>query len=130
MDKAFDTVFEACERAETGDLGDGAVHDLPKLVLVGDRIPGFRLGTLEREGDLALIGVDRQDIDVYAVARLEKLAGVGDALPRKLTQVDEAIGSANIDERTEVANRGDSTRPYLARLKLLEQAGAHAFALL
>jgi hypothetical protein len=80
-------------------------------------LPRVLLRRLERQGDTLAVHVDVEDLDGDLVADRDDLAGVVDVLPRQLGDVDETVDAAEVDERTEVDDRGDDT---LADLPLLE----------
>ena len=78
MDQPFDAVVNACEGAELGQLGDGALDDVADLVALLHQGPGIGLRLLQGERDLLGLGIDAQDVDLHLVADVEHLAGMID----------------------------------------------------
>ncbi len=95
------------EGAERHQLGDAAVHELAHLVTVGELLPRVLLGGLERQADPLLVEVDVENLHVDLVADLHDRGGVVDVLPAELGHVHEPVHPAEVDEGTEVHDRGD-----------------------
>src|SRR5690606_4376112 len=122
--EALDAVLDADERTEGNQLGDLAGHDLADGVGAGEELPGVLLGRLQRQGDALAVHVDVQDLDLDLGADLDDLGGVVDVLPGQLGDVHEAVHAAQVDERTEVDDRGDDALADLALLQGLQEVGA------
>ncbi len=125
VDQALDAILDASERTEVGELRDRALDQLPNLVGARNAAPRLRLGALDRQGDLALVGVDAEDVNVHFLANLEQFAWVADTAPAQLGEVNESVSAPNVDEGAEVADRGDATRADLALLELLDELLLH-----
>ena len=65
--------------------------------------------------------VDLLDLDFDLLADLQHFAGVVDAVPAHLADVDQAIDAAQIDERAEIVQLADGAFADLARRQLGEQ---------
>src|SRR5262249_3398847 len=76
----------------------------PDGVAVVDRIPRIFLGLLETQGDLFLVLVDVENLDFHFLIDLEQLAGVADAVPAHVGDVEQAVDAAQIHERAEVGD--------------------------
>src|SRR5262249_18338447 len=96
MDEPFDAWFQ---------LHEGAVgHDVDHFALVaaGDRVlalhtlPGARRLVLQRQGDLFLLAIDRQDVNLQLLVDLDDVVRVGDAAPGHVGDVQQAIDPAEI----------------------------------
>ncbi len=90
--------------------------------------PGLGLGPLDREGDLLFLGVDAENVDLDLLPDLEHFAWVPHAAPGELGEVNESVRAADVDERAEVADRGDATLADLALLQLPDQSLLHHIA--
>src|SRR3712207_5231014 len=123
--QALDALVDAHERTEGDQLGDLAGDDLPDLVRAGELTPRVLLRRLQRQGDPLTVEVDVEDLDGDLLAHLDDLGGVVDVLPGQLGDVHEAVHAAEVDERTEVDDRGDDTLADLAALQLGEEALTH-----
>src|SRR5690606_29933207 len=125
VDQALDAILDASERTEVGELRDRGLDQLPDLVGARNAAPRLRLGALDRQGDLALVGVDAEDVHVHFLANLEQFAWVADTAPAQLGEVNESVSAPNVDEGAKVADRGDATRADLALLELLDELLLH-----
>src|SRR4051794_25133983 len=119
--QTLDALLHADERTERHQLGDLAGHDLPDLVRAGEGLPRVFLGRLERQRDPLAVHVDVEDLDGDLLADLDDLGRVVDVLPGQLGDVHEAVHATQVDERTEVDDRGDHTLADLALLELREE---------
>ena len=77
VDEAFDAVFETDERTVTHDVDDLALHAAANGVLGLDRFPRAVLTLLEAKGDLFLVPVDVEDLDLDLLIDLDDLARDG-----------------------------------------------------
>ena len=125
MHEALDAVLDAHERTERNELRDLARHDLADGVGAGEELPRVFLSGLERKRHALAIHLDREDLDLDGLTNLDNLARVVDVLPGELGNVDEAVDTAEVHERTEVDDRGDVALANLALLEGLEEVGAN-----
>ena len=122
VDQALDALLE---------LDEGAVaHHVDDLALVRGCRPGTSSSTfshglarllLEAQGDLLAFLVDVEDHDLDLLVDLDHLAGVVDAAPAHVGDVQQAVDAAEVDERAEVGDVLDDALADLARLDLGEQ---------
>src|SRR5262249_54841221 len=82
------------------------------------------------QGDLLLLAVDVEDLDLDLLVDLEELAGVVDAAPGHVGDVQQAVDAAEIDERAEVSDVLDGAGDDVAFLEILQQARLGRLALL
>src|ERR1700761_6150200 len=104
--QTFDALLDADERTERHQLGDLAGHDLADGVSAGEVPPRVFLSRLERQRNPLAIHVDVEHLDGDLVADLNHLGGVVDVLPGQLGDVHQTVDAAQVDERTEVHDRG------------------------
>ncbi len=91
----------------------------------GEDLPGVLLRRLERQRDALAVELDGEHLDGDLLADLDDLGGVLDVLPRELGDVHETVHPpAEVDERTEVDDRGDDTLADLARVEVREERRA------
>src|SRR5919201_2442892 len=121
VDQPLDAVLQTGERAEGRQPGDRALDDVAGVVLLRRERPRLGLRPADRERDLAPLAVDAEDHHVDLLADLHDVAGLVDAGPGELGEVDQAVGAADVDEGAEVGHRGDAAAPYLALLELADQ---------
>ena len=120
--QALDALVDADERAERDELGDLARDDLTDLVGAGELTPRVFLRRLQRQRDALAVQVDVEDLDGDLLAHLDDLGRVVDVLPGQLGDVHQTVDAAEVDERTEVDDRGDDTRADLALGSLLRNS--------
>ena len=121
VDEALDPVAHLDEGTEGHQLGDAPVDQLAHLVRVGELLPRVGLGGLEREADPLLGEIDVEDLDVDLVTDGHDRGRVVDVLPRQLGHVDESVHAAEVDEGTEIDDRGHHAATTLAGLEVDEE---------
>src|SRR5439155_26047393 len=84
---------------------------------------------LEAQGDLLLVLVHGQDVDLELLVDVDHLVGVGDAAPAHVGDVQEAVDAAQVDEGAELGDVLDDALADLARLDLGQQLLLHLLAL-
>src|SRR5690606_32212905 len=122
--EALDAVCHADERTERDELGDLARCDLTDRVRAGEDLPRVLLRRLQRQGDALAVEVHLEDLDGDLLADLDDLAGVLDVLPGQLGDVHETVHAAQVDERTEVDDRGHLTLADLTLVQVVEEVRA------
>src|SRR5690606_22435713 len=119
--QALDALLDTDERAERHQLGDLARHDLADLVGAGELLPRVFLRRLQRQRDALPVEVDVEHLDGDLLPHLDDLARVVDVLPGELGDVHQAVDATEVDERTEVDDRGNDALADLALLQLVEE---------
>src|SRR5207244_11985369 len=114
---------EGAKRCQLCDPGGHILADLEALRYLRPRLTAE---PLQAQCDLLALAVDAEDQDFDLVAHLHDLAGVADGRPRQLGEMDQTIGTAEIDEGAKVGNAADPARPDLALLEILHQPVAPA----
>ena len=84
---------------------------------------------LEAEGDLLLLLVHVEDVDLELLVDVDDLVRVGDAAPAHVGDVQQAVDAAQVDEGAELGDVLDDALADLARLDLGEQLLLHLLAL-
>src|SRR5262249_50543277 len=112
------TRFELHERAVIRQADDLALDPRIDGVLRLNAVPRVRQRLLGAEGDLLLFLVDGKDLDLDLLVDLDDLAGVADAVPAHVGDVQQAVDAAEIDEGTEVGDVLDQPLANLADLDL------------
>ena len=124
MHEAFDAVANLDERTELDELRDSSVDKLTDLVGLGELLPRVGLSGLQREADPLAAEVYIEHLDLDRVANGNYRTWVIDMLPRQLADVDQAVHTAEVDERTERHNRRHVALADLADLEVGEEAVA------
>ena len=121
MDETFDSRLEFDEGPEICDARDGAGNPLADRVALGRGLPGLRLELFQAERDSPVGRVDLQHLDLELLANGEHVLWIGDAAPRDVTDVQQAVDSAEIDEGAvggEAAHRAADNVAFPDRGKL------------
>ncbi len=119
VNHAFDAGFELDEGSEVCGTRDGAADALACFVFVGDGVPWVRLELLQAEGDAALSsGSILRIFGFDLLADGEDVGGLGDAVPADVADVEEAVGTADVDEGAVVGEGADGAGDDVAFLEL------------
>ena len=103
-----------CHELDHLDGGNAA-----DLVLLGELGPGVAVGILVAQGDLALLAVKVDDVNVDLVANGDDLRGLMDAAPAQLGHMNHAVDAADV-HKCAVAGQGlDHAVVALADLDLV-----------
>ena len=115
VDEAFDAFLELDERAVGNEIGDLALDVGANGEALLDLVPRILLGLLEAEGDALLLLVDIEDLDFEFLADLEQLAGVAEAAPGHIGDMEEAVHAIEVDECAEIGEVLDGARERCCR---------------
>ena len=110
-------------RVNTAALGGAlaAFHDRARGKSLFGLSPGIAQRFLEAEGNAPVGYVDAQHYDFHRVARLHHVGGRAHLFgPGQLGQMDQPIGTAEVDEGTEIGEARHPAMADLARLQLGE----------
>src|SRR5665648_436871 len=80
---------------------------------------------LQRQRDPLAVEVDVEHLDGDLLTNFHDLARVVDVLPGQLRDVHQTVDTAEVDERTEVDDRGDDAGADLTLLQGLQEGRAH-----
>src|SRR5262249_39656585 len=128
MHQPFDAFLELDEGAVAHDVDDLAHDAGADGVLVGDVLAGAGRLLFQAQGDLFAVLVDVQDHDLDLVVDLDHIAGVVDAAPAHVGDVQQAVDAAQVDEGAEVGDVLDGPGADLARLDFGEELFLLLFA--
>ncbi len=121
MHETFDTLFQLHECAVRDQVHDLAADAGALRVLHFDLFPRILELLLQTERNALLLLVDIQHKHFEFLAHGDHFARVIDAAPAHIGDMQQAVHSAQIHERTEIGDVLDDTRPGLARLDFGEQ---------
>src|ERR1051326_4549935 len=136
MDYTFDAPVELHECAVVDEAHDFALQAGPDGILVCDRVPRVGHDLLHSERNALALGVEFEDHDLNVVPYLHHLGGMADAAPRHVTDMEDAVDAAEIDERAvarDVLDRSFENNAFFENFKdlllqrvalLLEQRAA------
>src|SRR5262249_20620090 len=130
VDEAFDARLEFDEGAVAHHVDHFAGVLGADRVLLLDLFPRAGLLVLEAEGDLFLLLVHGEDIDLQLLIDLDDLVRIGDATPAHVGDVEKAVDAAQVDEGAELGDVLDDALANLPRLDLAEQLFFHLGALI
>ena len=130
MDQAVHAGNDLSESAEGHQLDDADVGNVADLVGVHEHIPGVLGAILDAEGDLALLGVEGDDVHVEVIADGDDLGRVLDAAPAQLGDVNHAVHAADVDEHAVRGHGLDNAVIVLADLDAFPDGGLSSLTLL
>ena len=84
-------------------IGDLTFDQWAFLVGFGDRGPWIGFQAFQAQPNSLALTIDIQDVDPDLVPHGKEFAGMGNMSPRKLGEMDESVGTAQIDKGTKVA---------------------------
>src|SRR5262249_8584535 len=118
VDEALDPPLELDECTVGHHVDDLAKVPTAHRVLVGDVGPRARGLLLEAQGDLLLILVLADHVDLQLLVNLYDVVRASDAAPAHVGDVQEAVEAAQVHEGAELGDVLDDTLADLARLDL------------
>src|SRR5581483_7463302 len=102
MNQTFNALLELDERAVIGDRKHAAVDARTHRVALRRIEPGIRRQLLEAERDALLVFVELEHLHLDLVAHVDQVAGMREAAPTHVGDVQQAINAAQINERAVV----------------------------
>ena len=119
MYESVETCLEFYECAVILDLYDFTLEYIAYLILLAYECPWFRLSLLEAQADLALLFIEREDLDIDDVTDLENFFRVFKLAPGDLRDVEKSIDSADIYECAVVSESHNLTLDDVADVQVL-----------
>ena len=98
VNQAFDPRFQFDERPIIRQGDHLARESLAQRVAQGRVDPGIGLDLLETQGNALALRVEFKDLDFDLITHVEELAGVIDAAPGHVGDMEQAVDAAEIDE--------------------------------
>jgi len=98
VDQAIHTGNDLGKGAEGHQLHDANVGNVAHLIGLHELIPGVAGVILHAQRDLALLGIEGDDIHIQRIADGNDLGGVLDAAPAQLGDMDHAVHTADVHE--------------------------------
>ena len=117
--------FENCR---THDLRHAACVAAADGIVLRNVVPGIRGLVAIRQPDLARRAIVLLDAHFDLLAESEDLAGVVDAIPRHLADVNQPIDAPQIDKRAEILQAANDSFVCLADGQFLELLAARFLA--
>jgi len=124
VDQALNARLQLHESAVVSNVGDGAFEARTDRVLGLDALPRVGLQLLHAEADALRLGVDADDLHLHRIADIDDLGGVIDTPPGHVGDVQQAIDTAQVDERAVIGDVLDHTFDDLTLLELGHDVGA------
>src|SRR5437764_3690312 len=124
MDEALDPRLQFDEGAVVGDIGDAALELGAGRVFQLNPLPRIGLELLHAEGDALRLRVEADDLDLDALADIQRFGGMVDAAPRDIGDVQQPVYPAQIDEGAVIRDVLDHAGEDLALLEARHQLRA------
>src|SRR5882724_11037511 len=130
VDQAFDALLEFDERAVVGGADDASFNVRADRVALHGVEPRIRRELLEAERYALLLGVVFQNFYLDLIADMDQVAGMSEASPAHVCDVEQAVEAAQIDERTVVGQVLHRAVHHRALFEVLERLAAELGLLL
>src|SRR6185369_1998524 len=124
VDQALDAGFQLDERAIFGDVGHPAAEHSADRIFGGRALPRVALQLLHAERNALSLAVDADDLHLHRVADVQDLGRVIDALVGNVSDVEQAVDPAEVDERAIIGDVLDDSVDDLALGQALDEAAA------
>src|SRR5579875_1471461 len=124
MDQAFDARLQLDESAIVGDIGNAALEARIRRIFELDAFPRIGFELLHAERNALCLGVEADDLNLDALADMQRFRRVVDAAPRDIGDVQQAVDAAQIDEGAVIGDVLDDAREDLAFLQRGDQLRA------
>src|SRR6266699_5785259 len=119
--QAFDALLDLDEGAVVGEIGHLAEEARSRGIAAREAHPGILSQLLQSEGNAILLGVEFQHLRRDLVAHVEHFRRVLDAPPGEVGDVQQAVDSAQVDERAVVGDVLDDALDDGALMQVREQ---------
>ncbi len=125
VDQPFDLrqVDQPGKRAELGELGHRTLNQLIWLVGLVQRIPGVGQAVLAAQADALPVFIDVDHLHLDLVAHAQHLTRMSDVLPGQLREMDQAVGTAQVDKRAKIGQADHLAGDHLPYFKRIDQLG-------
>ena len=130
MDETFDAFFDLDEGTVGDQIGDFAFDASADGEAVFGFFPRIFLGLFEAEGDAFFVAIDVENLDIDFLSDLDHFAGVAEAAPAHIGDVEETVHAIEIDEGAEVGEVFDHALDRAADFDGIEEALAFFAAFL
>src|SRR3989442_5165710 len=130
MQQTLDAVADLEKGAVLLDLGHLAFHDGAWREPLLDVIPGVLAELPQAEGNARRIRIQLDDLDPDVLADLEDVGDIRHPVPGQLGNMDQAVGSAQIDEGAVGSQARHLALDLVADLEFFEQLAALACTVL
>ncbi len=121
MHQTLNTLFDLHEAAVVGDVGDLTKQTGALRIATRQCDPRIITHLLQTEGNAIALAIELQHFDSNLVTDLNHVGGVLDPLPGHVSDVQQTIDTAQVDEGTVVGKVFDHTFELLALLQVLQQ---------
>ena len=129
VNQAFDSVFQLDERTVRHDVDHFATNLRADGVFPFDIVPGTLFLLLEAQSDLFFVAIDVKDHHFDFLVDLDHFGWVTNAAPAHVGDVQQAVDSTQVNERTEIGDVLDRSLTQLTFGDVGQQVLLHLFAL-
>src|SRR5215469_3771199 len=124
VNEAFNSLLQLDERAVIGDRENASMDACAHRVALRGIEPGVRRELLKAERDALLILVELEHLDLNLVADVDQVAGMREASPAHVGDVQQAVDSAEVNERAVVGQVLHGAGKHRSLPELLHGVGA------
>ena len=130
VNQAFDARFQFDERPVAHHVDDLTLDLRVDGVLLDHVVPGILFLLFEAKCDFFFFAIDIEDHDLDLLVDADHFRRVPDAFPAHVSNVEQTVDAAQVDEGTKFRDIFHHTTSNLLRLELREQFFPIAFSLL
>ena len=123
MDKTLYTWLDLYESAIVSDKDNLTLDNIAFLDVGVEVVPRMRGKLLVTKGDSLLLRIELLDNDLDLLVEGNHLLRIVDSAPRQVSDVDETVNTAEVNEYSVVGDVLDSTLKDLSLLKLADKLG-------
>ena len=121
MDKAFNAGLKFHERPVIGDVRHPASIFGADRIFCRHALPGIGFQLLHAERNTLGLCVEANNLNLDALADLQRIGRVVDAAPRNVGDMQEAVDAAQIDEGAIISDVLDDSLEHLAFVQIGDQ---------
>ena len=122
VDQALNALLDLGKGAKVDDVGDDALDQLAQFVLVLDQGPRFRLQPFQAQANTITLLVQAQDIHFHFLSHADDLFGMPDPPPAQLGDVNQAVGTAQVNKSAKGGQAADHTFAHLPLAQFIEES--------
>src|SRR5438309_6401550 len=124
MNQAFDTLFQFDESSVVGHAQNAAFYGCANSIALRSVKPGIRRELLETERNAQLFRIVLQDFYLNLIAHVDEITRMRQASPRHVSDMEQAVNAAHINESAVVGKVLYRARKNCAFLQILQGLAA------
>ena len=120
VNKTLDTFLDFGKTTVIGEVSHSSINSATFWVAIGNFYPWIFAQLFQTQRDPIALAVELKDFDIHFLTNFYNLAGVLDALPSHIRDVQQAINTAEINKGTVISQIFNHAFNRHAFLQILE----------